>query len=145
MVLLVTGGAGFIGSNFVRYWLQRHPEDRLINLDALTYAGNVESLQDIVGHANYRFVHGSINDRSLLDTLLKEESVETIVHFAAETHVDRSLMGAAEFLTTNVLGTHTLLDAAVHYGVTRFHHVSTDEVFGAIGEHESRKFNEQTA
>jgi dTDP-glucose 4,6-dehydratase len=141
---MITGGAGFIGSNFVRYWVDRYPQDRLINVDKLTYAGNLENLADIADRPNYRFVHGDINDGRLLDETLTSEGVDVIVHFAAETHVDRSLLSSAEFLKTNVLGTQSLLDAALRHNVKHFHHVSTDEVFGAIGEHERRKFNEST-
>ncbi|HEY1013161.1 MAG TPA: dTDP-glucose 4,6-dehydratase, partial [Herpetosiphonaceae bacterium] len=144
MVLLVTGGAGFIGSNFVRYWLQTHPADRVINYDKLTYAGNLENLADVAANPNYRFVRGDIADGALLDDVLASEQVDAIIHFAAETHVDRSLINGAEFVRTNVLGTQVLLDAALRNKIARFHHVSTDEIFGAIGEHEERKFDEAT-
>lgn len=144
MVLLVTGGAGFIGANFVRYWLQTHPGDRVINYDKLTYAGNLENLADVAANPNYRFVRGDIADGALLDDVLAGERVDTIVHFAAETHVDRSLVNGAEFVRTNVLGTQVLLDAALRNKTGRFHHVSTDEIFGAIGEDEQRKFDETT-
>lgn len=145
MSILITGGAGFIGSNFVRYWSDQYPQDRLINFDKLTYAGNLENLTGVAERPNYRFVHGDINDGRLLDEIITSEGVETIVHFAAETHVDRSLLSSAEFLRTNVMGTQSLLDAAMRHNVKHFHHVSTDEVFGAIGEHEQRKFDESTA
>lgn len=144
MAILITGGAGFIGSNFVRYWSDQYPQDRLINLDKLTYAGNLENLTGVAERPSYRFVHGDINDGRLLDEIITSEGVETIVHFAAETHVDRSLLSSAEFLRTNVMGTQSLLDAAMRHNVKHFHHVSTDEVFGAIGEHEQRKFDERT-
>ena len=144
MNILVTGGAGFIGSNFIRYWVDYYPNDRIVNLDKLTYAGNLENLAGIDTLPNYRFVRGDINNRELLDELLRIEQIDTIVHFAAETHVDRSLFGGGEFLQTNVMGTHALLQAALEHGVQRFHHVSTDEVFGAIAEHEDRKFDENT-
>ena len=144
MILLVTGGAGFIGSNFVRYWLATHPNDRVINYDKLTYAGNLENLADVADTASYRFVHGDINDNALVEQVISEEGVDTIVHFAAETHVDRSLMGAGEFIQANVAGTHSLLEVALRNNIQRFHHISTDEVFGAIGEHEDRAFDEHT-
>ncbi|HHH43381.1 MAG TPA: NAD-dependent epimerase/dehydratase family protein, partial [Gammaproteobacteria bacterium] len=133
--ILITGGAGFIGSNFVRYWLVNHPEDRVVNLDALTYAGNLESLKDIEDNSNYRFVHGDICDAGLVKKLLEEEKIDTVVNFAAESHVDRSITGPEAFVTTNVHGTFTLLDAARKAWDgdnrrCRFLHVSTDEVYG---------------
>ena len=139
--LLVTGGAGFIGSNFVRYWISRHPEDRLVNLDALTYAGNLDNLSGIDSAPGYRFVHGSINDRQLVEQLLAEEALDTVVNFAAESHVDRSILGPEAFITTNVQGTFTLLEAAKavwgdYSAGQRFLHVSTDEVYGSLGADE---------
>ncbi len=136
--ILITGGAGFIGSNFVRYWLNSHPEDRVVNLDALTYAGNLESLKDIGNNPNYRFVHGNICDAGLVGKLLQEEKIDSVVNFAAESHVDRSITGPETFVTTNVFGTFTLLEAARNAwsGDTetcRFLHVSTDEVYGSLG------------
>lgn len=145
MTLLVTGGAGFIGSNFIRYHLTRYPDVRIVNLDKLTYAGNLENLSDFSEHKSYRFVRGDINDTNLLNDIFTKEQIETVVHFAAESHVDRSLVSADEFLHANVLGTHALIAAAMKHSVGRFHHVSTDEVFGAIGEDEKRAFNEETA
>jgi len=136
--ILVTGGSGFIGSNFVRYWMQSHPSDRVVNLDALTYAGNPENLKDIDDSPNYRFVHGSICDPDLVAKLFEEEEIDTVVNFAAESHVDRSILGPEEFIKTNVNGTFTLLEAA-HNGwgkdntSCRFLHVSTDEVYGSLG------------
>jgi dTDP-glucose 4,6-dehydratase len=141
--LLVTGGAGFIGSNFIRYWLKKYPEDSIINLDALTYAGSVTTLTDVQNHPGYRFVKGSINDRELVNSLMAE--VDTVVHFAAETHVDRSILNPSLFLETNILGTQVLLEAALKQKVTRFHHISTDEVFGSLELNSSTKFNEHTA
>jgi len=141
MKLLVTGGAGFIGSNFIHYWLVKYPDDSIINLDLLTYAGNLENLNDLGHKANYRFVNGDICDRLLVDSLVK--NVDLIVHFAAETHVDRSIMDAGAFLKTNVLGTVVLLEAARNNGGIRFHHISTDEVFGSL-ELGAEKFNETT-
>lgn len=133
--LLVTGGAGFIGANFVRYWEANHPGDRITVLDALTYAGNRASLEG----TSADFVHGDIRDTPLVERLLTEGSIDTIVHFAAESHVDRSLHGPAEFIDTNVIGTLSLLTAARAVWLAgsgkphRFHHVSTDEVYGTLG------------
>jgi dTDP-glucose 4,6-dehydratase len=139
--LLVTGGAGFIGSNFVRYWINRYPDDRVVNLDALTYAGNLESLVDIESAAAYRFVHGDITDRAAVERLLDEEAIDTVVNFAAESHVDRSILGPDAFIRTNVQGTFDLLEAArsVWKGFSpaqRFLHVSTDEVYGSLAPDE---------
>ncbi len=146
--LLVTGGAGFIGSNFVRHWCGQYPGDRLIILDALTYAGN---LQNLDGLDAVRFVQGDICDRSLVDTLLREEAIDTLVHFAAESHVDRSILGPAAFVQTNVVGTFTLLEAFRDYWNNqqqpshyRFHHVSTDEVYGSLSPNDPA-FSETTA
>lgn len=132
MNILVTGGAGFIGANHVR-WLLANTGDRVINLDALTYAGNLENLAGLEDHPRYRFVRGDIGDRELVRSLLAGESVEAIVNFAAESHVDRSLDAPRLFLETNVLGTQTLLAAAREAGVARFLQVSTDEVYGSLG------------
>lgn len=138
--LLVTGGAGFIGANFVHYWLREHPGDRLVVLDALTYAGNAASLESVQRHPQFRFVHGDVCDGERVEALLREESVDTLVHFAAESHVDRSIVAPDAFIRTNVVGTHALLEAArkVWLGAQpvaahRFHHVSTDEVYGSLG------------
>lgn len=137
--VLVTGGAGFIGSNFVNYWGATYPEDRLIVLDALTYAGNRQNLADMDGKPEFRFVEGNICDRSLIDNLLREEAIDTVAHFAAESHVDRSIMGPEVFVQTNVLGTFTLLESFRHHWLLnneashyRFLHVSTDEVYGSL-------------
>lgn len=129
MKLLVTGGAGFIGSNFIRYMLTNYPDIEIVNLDLLTYAGNPENLKEFEGDSRYRFVKGDITDASLVDPLVA--LCDAIVHFAAESHVDRSILGPEAFVRTNVLGTFTLLEATRKYG-KRFHHVSTDEVFGAL-------------
>ena len=139
--LLVTGGVGFIGSNFIRYWVNRYPDDRLVNLDALTYAGNLENLADIESAPGYRFVHADITDRSVVERLLEEEAIDTVVNFAAESHVDRSILGPEAFIRTNVHGTFTLLEAArtVWKGFSpglRFLHVSTDEVYGSLAPDE---------
>ncbi len=139
--LLVTGGAGFIGSNFIKYWHKKHPLDQIINLDNLTYAGHIESLADLKDNSNYTFVKGDICDPVTVDTLVSQ--VDCIVHFAAETHVDRSISDPMVFTKTNVLGTQVLLEAAKKYG-TRFHHVSTDEVFGALKLNSKNKFNSKT-
>ena len=130
MKILVTGGAGFIGSNFVRHLLAAHPEDTVVNLDKLTYAGNPENLRDVEGNPRYRFVKGDICDGALVRELMA--GVDAVVHMAAETHVDRSNAGADDFLRTNVLGTHTLLEAARERGLPRFLLVGTDEVYGSI-------------
>ena len=142
MRLLVTGGAGFIGSNFIRYWLTNHPEDEVVNFDLLTYAGNLESLKDLVNNPKYKFIQGDIRDVGAVAKVLF--GVERVVHFAAESHVDRSITGPAEFVTTNVVGTQVLLDQALKAGVKRFHHVSTDEVFGALPLDTREKFTEHT-
>ena len=150
--LLVTGGAGFIGANFVLYWADAHPGDRLIVLDALTYAGNRASLAPLDGRENFRFVHGDIGDTELVSGLLAEERINTLVHFAAESHVDRSIVGPAAFVDTNVVGTHSLLQAARAAWLDaddapaahRFHHVSTDEVYGSLAA-EDPAFRETTA
>lgn len=137
--LLVTGGAGFIGSNFVRYWREQHADDRIVVLDALTYAGNPRNLDGLSGPL-FRFVQGNIRDRALVEELLRDAAVDTLVHFAAETHVDRSIASVDAFLDTNVLGTQALLAAACKVWLVersvpahRFHHVSTDEVYGSLG------------
>jgi dTDP-glucose 4,6-dehydratase len=149
--LLVTGGAGFIGSNFVHHWLQRHAGGRLVVLDALTYAGNRASLDALQGRAEFRFVHGDICDTPAVETLMREENIDTVVHFAAESHVDRSIVDPDAFLRTNVLGTHSLLKVArklwqldAQVPEHRFHHVSTDEVYGSLGPSDPA-FSETTA
>ena len=110
--LLVTGGAGFIGANFIHYWMAHYPDDKVIALDALTYAGNRANLAPVEGRDNFRFVHGDILDQALVEKILREDKVDTLVHFAAESHVDRSILGPDAFLETNILGTHSLLKAA---------------------------------
>ncbi len=141
MKTLVTGGAGFIGSNFIRYWLKKHPKDTIVNLDVLTYAGNLDNLSDLADQANYDFVKGDICDFNLVNEIAKDAGL--IVHFAAETHVDRSVHSSADFVRTNVEGTRVLLEAARLNGNIRFHHISTDEVFGSLGMNDP-KFNEKT-
>lgn len=132
MNILVTGGCGFIGSNFIRYFLREHPSTKIFNLDKLTYAGNPANLRDVESDARYKFVYGDICDAMLVKDLLKKEYIQTIVHFAAESHVDRSITDASDFIRTNVLGTFTLLDAALSESVDRFIHISTDEVYGSV-------------
>ncbi len=140
--VFVTGGAGFIGSNFIRYYLKNHPDEKVINFDKLTYAGNLESLKDIENNPNYQFIQGDIADYQKVQDSLNGS--EVIVNFAAETHVDRSITGPAVFIKTNVVGTQVLLDVALKNNVKRFHHVSTDEVFGALDLESDEKFNEKT-
>ena len=132
MKILVTGGAGFIGSNFVRYFLRAHPESAVLNLDKLTYAGNLDNLAEVEAQANYQFVRGDIGDTALVESLL-DQQVAAIMHFAAESHVDRSIADARDFVRTNVLGTYSLLEAARRKRIPRFVHVSTDEVYGSVG------------
>ena len=132
MKLLVTGGAGFIGSNFVRYQIANDPSVEVTTLDALTYAGNLANLEPVRSAARHRFVHGDVTDREAVFRLL-EPGVDAIVHFAAESHVDRSIEDSAVFLRTNVLGTQVLLEGARRFGVKRFLHISTDEVYGSLG------------
>lgn len=132
MTLLVTGGAGFIGSNFVFYWLKHYPEDRIICLDKLTYAGNIDTLRCLEGRENFRFARMDVCDRTAVDLLFAEEHPDTVVHFAAESHVDRSIDDPEIFLRTNILGTTVLMDTCRKYGLIRFHQVSTDEVYGDL-------------
>ncbi len=132
MTILVTGGAGFIGSNFVYYQLQKHPEDRVVCLDALTYAGNLKSLAPAMDDPRFRFVKGDIADRKAVYALFEEEKPEIVVNFAAETHVDRSVLDPEVFLRTNLMGAQVLMDACRKYGVGRYHQVSTDEVYGDL-------------
>ena len=128
MKLCVTGGAGFIGSNFIYYMQKHHPEYEILNLDLLTYAGNLESLKEAEASPNYRFVRGDIADTALVTGLFEKERFDIVVNFAAESHVDRAVLDPSVFVRTNVLGTQVLLDAARTFGVKRFHQVSTDEV-----------------
>lgn len=150
--VLVTGGAGFIGSNFIRSLLKNEPGINIVNLDALTYAGSIENLKGLPDPGRYKFTHGDIGDRHLVDKLLHEHEIDTVVHFAAETHVDRSIVGPAQFMQTNVIGTFMLLEAARQFwldervysaGEVRFHHISTDEVFGSLNSDEPA-FSETT-
>ena len=132
MKLLVTGGAGFIGSNFIYYIQKHHPDYEIVNLDLLTYAGNLDSLKEAEKSSNYRFVRGDIADSALVNDLFEKEHFDMVVNFAAESHVDRAVLNPSVFIRTNVLGTQVLLDAARTYGVKRFHQVSTDEVYGDL-------------
>jgi len=132
MRLLVTGGAGFIGSNFIRYIIKKYPKYEVINLDKLTYAGNLDNLKDIENSSNYIFVKGDICDRGIVDGLSKD--VDAIVNFAAQTHVDRSIIDASDFINTNIGGTHSLLEATKSHKISRLVHCSTDEVYGSIDE-----------
>jgi len=144
MQLLVTGGAGFIGSNFILYWFKKYPQDKIINLDKLTYAGNLENLKSLESNPSYKFVKEDICNSQSVNSLIKNNGIDLIVHFAAETHVDRSILDPAPFIKTNIEGTFVLLEAALKNKVKRFHHVSTDEVFGALKLNSSEKFNEKT-
>ena len=132
VTILVTGGAGFIGSNFIYYQLKNHPEDRIVCLDKLTYAGNLQTLEEAMKNPNFRFVKGDIADRECVFKLFEEEKFDIVVNFAAESHVDRSIENPEVFLKTNVMGTQVLLDACRKYGVKRYHQVSTDEVYGDL-------------
>lgn len=149
--VLVTGGAGFIGCNFVQYWMEQHPEDLVVVLDALTYAGDTENLSPVWVNERFKFVEGNICDQTMIETLLRDEQINLLVHFAAESHVDRSITGPDAFVETNIVGTHALLKAARQVWLVeglaktdhRFHHISTDEVFGALGPADP-PFTEQT-
>ena len=142
MKLLVTGGAGFIGSNFIRYWLKNHQNDQVINFDKLTYAGNLDNLNDIENNPNYTFVKGDIANSKDVGRALS--GIDIVVNFAAESHVDRSILDPAPFILTNVVGTQVLLDVVLKNQIKRFHHVSTDEVYGALDLASDERFNENT-
>lgn len=149
--ILITGGAGFIGSNFIPFFLNKYPEYKVVNLDKLTYAGDLGNLKEIENNERYKFIKGDICDADLVNTIFKEYQIEAIIHFAAESHVDRSISEPNNFIQTNIVGTYVLLEAARKFwsGETsslpmhRFHHISTDEVFGSLGE--EGLFNEATA
>jgi len=132
MKLLITGGLGFIGSNFVRHILAKYPDYKIINLDKMSYAGNPENLRDVENDSRYKFIKGDICDEGLVNDLVSREKPDVIVHFAAESHVDRSILGPDEFLRTNIFGTHVLLKAAHQYKISRFIHIGTDEEYGSI-------------
>ena len=140
--ILITGGAGFIGSNFIRYWILHHPKDRLINFDALTYAGNPANLKSVEDHPQYSFIKGDITDSVGVRKAM--QGTDIVVHFAAETHVDRSISGPSIFCRTNTLGVQTMLEAAREVGVKKFIHISTDEVFGSLKLNDQKKFKEST-
>jgi dTDP-glucose 4,6-dehydratase len=140
MRILITGGAGFIGSNFIRYWLEKYPDDKVVNFDLLTYSGNLENLQDLEANPNYEFVKGDIRDAEAVEKVMF--GVDIVVHFAAESHVDRSLFAAGEFVTSNVLGTQIMCEAAAVARVKRFHYIGTDEVYGALPLDTKDKFRE---
>lgn len=142
MKILVTGGAGFIGSNFIHHWLEEHPDDEVVNFDKLTYAGNLENLKDVESNPRYTFIKGDIADPD--DVRVAMAGANTVVAFAAESHVDRSILAPAAFIKTNVLGTQVLLDAALEHKIKRFHQVSTDEVFGTLNLNDKEKFDENT-
>jgi len=154
--LLVTGGAGFIGANFVHYWMNKYPNDKVVVIDALTYAGNFSNLVSVQDNENFNFVHGDICDQPLIESLLIKHDIDTLVHFAAESHVDRSITGPDAFIETNIIGTYSLLKAAKIVWLDsalanseqpknhRFHHVSTDEVYGTLSATDPA-FNEETA
>lgn len=139
--LLVTGGAGFIGSNFIHYWLSVYKRDSIVNLDKLTYAGHLESLQDLENNPRYKFIKGDIANKNDVNSAIKD--VDIVVHFAAESHVDRSIEDPLKFSKTNILGTNVLLDACLRHGRKRFHHISTDEVFGELN-HKDNPFSEKS-
>jgi dTDP-glucose 4,6-dehydratase len=142
MKILVTGGAGFIGSNFILYWMEKYPQDQIINLDSLTYAGNLENLSKVEKNPNYKFIHGNICNLEIVSQAMKD--VDMVVHFAAESHVDRSILKPSDFVITNVIGTQVLLDAALKNNLKRFHHISTDEVYGSLKLDDKSKFTERT-
>lgn len=142
--LLVTGGAGFIGSNFIRYWLNKYPEDKILNLDLLTYAGNLDNLVDLKENLNYQFVKGDICNFELVDFLVKEFQPDFIINFAAESHNSLAILNPTAFFKTNLLGTQNLLEVARKNNVKRFHHISTCEVYGDLSLDSPEKFTEQT-
>ena len=138
MRLMITGGAGFIGSNLILYWLENYPEDRIVNFDSLTYAGNLTNLQSLENHPHYCFVKGDLCSADEITAAFEQYHIEAVIHLAAESHVDRSIAGPGQFIHSNVIGTYHLLEAAKHFWTNqpqhRFHHVSTDEVYGSLGK-----------
>ncbi len=140
--VLVTGGAGFIGSNFINHLLEKRDDLKIINLDSLTYAGNLENLLQSENHSNYEFVKGDITDRETVNSVFDKYQIDNVIHLAAESHVDRSILGSEVFFNTNVMGTNVLLEAAKRFGVEKFVQVSTDEVYGSLGA--TGKFSENT-
>ncbi len=145
MKFLVTGGAGFIGSNYMHYVVNKYKDDYFVCLDALTYAGNYNNIKDLEGKDNFKFVKGDITDRDFIDKLFAEEKFDTVINFAAESHVDNSIKNPGIFLTTNIIGTQVLMDASLKYKVNRYHQVSTDEVYGDLPlDRPDLKFTEET-
>ena len=145
MKFLVTGGAGFIGSNYMHYVVNKYSEDYFVCLDALTYAGNYNNIKDLEGKSNYKFVKGDITDRDFIDKLFNEEKFDVVINFAAESHVDNSIKNPGIFLTTNIIGTQVLMDASLKYNIKRYHQVSTDEVYGDLPlDRPDLKFTEDT-
>lgn len=145
MKFLVTGGAGFIGSNFLHYEVEKYPDDRFVCLDALTYAGNYNNIKDLEGADNFKFVKGDITDREFIFDLFREEKFDVVINFAAESHVDNSIKNPGIFLTTNIMGTSVLMDACREYGIKRYHQISTDEVYGDLPlDRPDLKFREDT-
>ncbi len=143
--ILITGGAGFIGSNYAHYRFENHPDDEIFILDKLTYAGNLDNLSDLMGSSRFHFVQGDIADKNFVESFFEKEKFDTVVNFAAETHVDRSITGPSIFVLTNIVGTHNLLEASRLNGVKRFHQVSTDEVYGDLGINSKEFFIETTS
>lgn len=142
MKLLVTGGAGFIGANFILYWMKNYSNDQIVNLDSLTYAGNLENLKEVESNPNYKFIKGDVCDLNSVDRAM--QGADVVVHFAAESHVDRSIKKPSDFVLTNVVGTQVLLDFALRNNIKRFHHISTDEVYGSLNIDDKSKFTERT-
>ncbi|MBD3330848.1 dTDP-glucose 4,6-dehydratase [Candidatus Peregrinibacteria bacterium] len=145
MKLLITGGAGFIGSNYCHYHLEKYPEDEIVVLDKLTYAGNLGNLKSIMDEDNFKFVQGDIADKKFIDDFFTKEKFDTVINFAAETHVDRSINGPSIFVQTNIVGTHNVIEAARQNNVKRYHQVSTDEVYGDLGIDSTDYFTESTS
>jgi len=142
--ILITGGAGFIGSNFTHYYLEKHPEDQVMVLDRLTYAGNLDNLKDLENNEKYWFIEADIADAKIINNLFERERFDIVVNFAAETHVDRSIETPGVFVMTNVVGTQVLLEACRNFGVSRYHQISTDEVYGDLGIDSKDFFTEKT-
>jgi len=142
MTILVTGGAGFIGSNFIKHIIKKYPDYKIINLDKLTYAGNLDNLREIEGNANYKFVKGDISDERMVPKLCRNNKIEAIINYAAESHVDRSILEADDFIKTDVMGTHNILKAVREFNIPKFIQISTDEVYGSI---KKGKFSEDSS
>ena len=145
MNILVTGGAGFIGSNFVLYFLKKYPEYKIVNLDNLTYAADLDYLKEVEDNLNYTFIKGDIADKKTVEDIFEEKKINAVINFAAESHVDRSVIDSAPFIHSNVMGTQVLLDIAKKYGVQKFHQISTDEVYGQVDLGDERMFKETDA